>query len=215
MIWSPSSLNKRLSLWLNYAKLSFLLLSTSVTTYSKCTCLPHTLTFSDFFIYNTHIHTHARACMHASYWLFLYYKVNCIWDLSVLFTSVPYFNHPAKELKISLCVLISSLSYALHHTQELSTCLLIFYRPLSLFGVSSINLSLSLSGPSNLGNIVEEVTHPCNPNPCPANELCEVNRKGCPTGDLCLPYSCVQGKREVSVSEGQMRFHAALWGLPL
>lgn len=51
------------------------------------------------------------------------------------------------------------------------------------------------SGPSTLGNIVEEVTHPCNPNPCPANELCEVNRKGCPSGDPCLPYSCVQGKR--------------------
>lgn len=50
-------------------------------------------------------------------------------------------------------------------------------------------------GPSTLGNIVEEVTHPCNPNPCPANELCEVNRKGCPSGDPCLPYSCVQGKR--------------------
>ncbi|XP_054583183.1 reversion-inducing cysteine-rich protein with Kazal motifs isoform X3 [Eptesicus fuscus] len=47
--------------------------------------------------------------------------------------------------------------------------------------------------PSTLGNIVEEVTHPCNPNPCPANELCEVNRKGCPSGDPCLPYSCVQG----------------------
>ncbi|XP_036117740.1 reversion-inducing cysteine-rich protein with Kazal motifs [Molossus molossus] len=47
--------------------------------------------------------------------------------------------------------------------------------------------------PSTLGNIIEEVTHPCNPNPCPANELCEVNRKGCPSGDPCLPYSCVQG----------------------
>ncbi|XP_055973185.1 reversion-inducing cysteine-rich protein with Kazal motifs isoform X3 [Sorex fumeus] len=47
--------------------------------------------------------------------------------------------------------------------------------------------------PSTLGNIVEEVTHPCNPNPCPANELCEVNRRGCLTGDPCLPYSCVQG----------------------
>ncbi|KAF3821262.1 hypothetical protein GH733_011415 [Mirounga leonina] len=47
--------------------------------------------------------------------------------------------------------------------------------------------------PSTLGNIVEEVTHPCNPNPCPANELCEVNRKGCPSGDPCLPFSCVQG----------------------
>ncbi|KAK2119976.1 hypothetical protein P7K49_001362 [Saguinus oedipus] len=49
-----------------------------------------------------------------------------------------------------------------------------------------------LDRPSTLGNIVEEVTHPCNPNPCPANELCEVNRKGCVSGDPCLPYSCVQ-----------------------
>ncbi|XP_028637963.1 reversion-inducing cysteine-rich protein with Kazal motifs-like [Grammomys surdaster] len=49
--------------------------------------------------------------------------------------------------------------------------------------------------PSALGNIIEEVTHPCNPNPCPANELCEVNRKGCPSGDPCLPYSCVQVSR--------------------
>ncbi|XP_023571845.1 reversion-inducing cysteine-rich protein with Kazal motifs [Octodon degus] len=47
--------------------------------------------------------------------------------------------------------------------------------------------------PSTLGNIVEEVTHPCNPNPCPASELCEVNRKGCPSGEPCLPYSCIQG----------------------
>uniref|UniRef100_A0A8C5LEY5 Reversion-inducing cysteine-rich protein with Kazal motifs n=1 Tax=Jaculus jaculus TaxID=51337 RepID=A0A8C5LEY5_JACJA len=50
--------------------------------------------------------------------------------------------------------------------------------------------------PSTLGNIAEEVTHPCNPNPCAASELCEVNRKGCPSGDPCLPYSCVQGERD-------------------
>ncbi|XP_073188641.1 reversion-inducing cysteine-rich protein with Kazal motifs isoform X6 [Lepidochelys kempii] len=47
--------------------------------------------------------------------------------------------------------------------------------------------------PSSLGNIVEEVTHPCNPNPCAANQLCEVNRKGCQSGEPCLPYFCVQG----------------------
>lgn len=50
------------------------------------------------------------------------------------------------------------------------------------------------SGPSSLGNIVEDVTHPCNPNPCAANQLCEVNRKGCQSGELCLPYLCVPGK---------------------
>uniref|UniRef100_A0A2I3SFD2 Reversion-inducing cysteine-rich protein with Kazal motifs n=1 Tax=Pan troglodytes TaxID=9598 RepID=A0A2I3SFD2_PANTR len=32
-----------------------------------------------------------------------------------------------------------------------------------------IPLDTYLSKPSTLGNIVEEVTHPCNPNPCPAN----------------------------------------------
>uniref|UniRef100_A0A8C0FKQ3 Reversion-inducing cysteine-rich protein with Kazal motifs n=1 Tax=Bubo bubo TaxID=30461 RepID=A0A8C0FKQ3_BUBBB len=47
--------------------------------------------------------------------------------------------------------------------------------------------------PSSLGNIVEDVTHPCNPNPCAANQLCEVNRKGCQSGELCLPYLCVPG----------------------
>ncbi|XP_068941330.1 reversion-inducing cysteine-rich protein with Kazal motifs isoform X2 [Petaurus breviceps papuanus] len=47
--------------------------------------------------------------------------------------------------------------------------------------------------PSSLDSIVEDVTHPCNPNPCSANELCEVNRKGCQSGDPCLPYFCVQG----------------------
>ncbi|KAF5929021.1 hypothetical protein HPG69_018201, partial [Diceros bicornis minor] len=46
--------------------------------------------------------------------------------------------------------------------------------------------------PSTLGNIVEGVTHPCNPSCSPTSELCEVNRRGCPSGDPCLPYSCVQ-----------------------
>uniref|UniRef100_A0A8C5ME93 Reversion-inducing cysteine-rich protein with Kazal motifs n=1 Tax=Leptobrachium leishanense TaxID=445787 RepID=A0A8C5ME93_9ANUR len=46
---------------------------------------------------------------------------------------------------------------------------------------------------SPLDNAVEEVTHPCNPNPCPAYQLCEVNRKGCPPGEPCLPYFCTQG----------------------
>ncbi|XP_043921043.1 reversion-inducing cysteine-rich protein with Kazal motifs [Protopterus annectens] len=47
--------------------------------------------------------------------------------------------------------------------------------------------------PSPLNRIVEEVIHPCNPNPCPANQLCEVNRKGCQQGQECLPYFCVPG----------------------
>ncbi|XP_063307994.1 reversion-inducing cysteine-rich protein with Kazal motifs [Pelobates fuscus] len=46
---------------------------------------------------------------------------------------------------------------------------------------------------SPLDNTVEEVTHPCNPNPCPAYQLCEVNRKGCLPGEPCLPYFCTQG----------------------
>lgn len=55
-------------------------------------------------------------------------------------------------------------------------------------------LYILFPGPSSLGNIVEDVTHPCNPNPCAANQLCEVNRKGCQSGELCLPYLCVPGK---------------------
>lgn len=46
---------------------------------------------------------------------------------------------------------------------------------------------------SSLDNEVEDVTHPCNPNPCPLNHLCEVNRKECLPGEPCLPYSCAQG----------------------
>ncbi|XP_028659896.1 reversion-inducing cysteine-rich protein with Kazal motifs [Erpetoichthys calabaricus] len=55
--------------------------------------------------------------------------------------------------------------------------------------------------PSTLGNIVEEVIHPCNPNPCPSNQLCEVNRKGCQPGQDCLPYFCVQGCKLGEASE--------------
>ncbi|ETE66476.1 Reversion-inducing cysteine-rich protein with Kazal motifs, partial [Ophiophagus hannah] len=47
--------------------------------------------------------------------------------------------------------------------------------------------------PSTLDNIIEDVTHPCNPNPCAANQLCEVNRKGCQPLEPCLPYFCIQG----------------------
>lgn len=54
--------------------------------------------------------------------------------------------------------------------------------------------TLSLA-PSSLGNnIVEEVIHPCNPNPCPSNHLCQVNRKGCLDELNCQPYLCVPGR---------------------
>ncbi|XP_069500841.1 reversion-inducing cysteine-rich protein with Kazal motifs [Ambystoma mexicanum] len=46
---------------------------------------------------------------------------------------------------------------------------------------------------SSLDHIVEDITHPCNPNPCMANELCEVNRKGCHLEEHCLPYFCAPG----------------------
>ncbi|XP_077125553.1 reversion-inducing cysteine-rich protein with Kazal motifs isoform X5 [Ranitomeya variabilis] len=46
---------------------------------------------------------------------------------------------------------------------------------------------------SPLDNITEDVTHPCNPNPCPANHLCEVNRKECFLEEPCLPYVCTKG----------------------
>ncbi|XP_006005911.1 reversion-inducing cysteine-rich protein with Kazal motifs [Latimeria chalumnae] len=46
--------------------------------------------------------------------------------------------------------------------------------------------------PSLIDNIVD-VIHPCNPSPCPTNQLCVVNRKGCQAGEDCLPYFCVPG----------------------
>uniref|UniRef100_A0A672HW58 Reversion-inducing cysteine-rich protein with Kazal motifs n=1 Tax=Salarias fasciatus TaxID=181472 RepID=A0A672HW58_SALFA len=56
--------------------------------------------------------------------------------------------------------------------------------------------------PSSLGNsIVEEVIHPCNPNPCPSNHLCQVNRKGCLDEVSCQPYLCVPGCKLGEASE--------------
>ncbi|KAK7124115.1 hypothetical protein R3I93_022277 [Phoxinus phoxinus] len=55
--------------------------------------------------------------------------------------------------------------------------------------------------PSPFDNIIEEVIHPCNPNPCPSNHLCEVNRKGCHPGLDCLPYFCVPGCKLGEASE--------------
>lgn len=53
--------------------------------------------------------------------------------------------------------------------------------------------------PSSLGtNTVEEVIHPCNPNPCPSNHICQVNRKGCLDELNCQPYLCVPGKSNYS-----------------
>ncbi|CAL8311047.1 unnamed protein product [Merluccius merluccius] len=48
--------------------------------------------------------------------------------------------------------------------------------------------------PSSLDNSAsDEVIHPCNPNPCPSNHLCQVNRKGCHDDFNCQPYFCVPG----------------------
>uniref|UniRef100_A0A3B3S1T2 Reversion-inducing cysteine-rich protein with Kazal motifs n=1 Tax=Paramormyrops kingsleyae TaxID=1676925 RepID=A0A3B3S1T2_9TELE len=55
--------------------------------------------------------------------------------------------------------------------------------------------------PSALGDITQEVIHPCNPNPCPSNQLCEVNRKGCQPGQDCLPYFCMPGCKLGEASE--------------
>nr|XP_056713840.1 reversion-inducing cysteine-rich protein with Kazal motifs [Euleptes europaea] len=79
-------------------------------------------------------------------------------------------NFPEGHQAESICELLSP-------TDDLETCI-----PLHPY-----------LRPSILGNIVEDVTHPCNPNPCAANQLCEVNRKGCQLGEPCLPYICVQG----------------------
>ncbi|XP_060637465.2 reversion-inducing cysteine-rich protein with Kazal motifs isoform X1 [Anolis sagrei] len=76
---------------------------------------------------------------------------------------------PEGHMAESVCELLSP-------TDDLETCI-----PLDTY-----------LHPSSLDNI-EDVTHPCNPNPCAANELCEVNRKGCQPDEPCLPYFCVQG----------------------
>ncbi|XP_061569070.1 reversion-inducing cysteine-rich protein with Kazal motifs [Cololabis saira] len=56
--------------------------------------------------------------------------------------------------------------------------------------------------PSSLGNsVVEEVIHPCNPNPCPSSHLCQVNRQGCFDGFNCQPYLCVPGCKLGEASE--------------
>uniref|UniRef100_A0A8D0AFR5 Reversion-inducing cysteine-rich protein with Kazal motifs n=1 Tax=Sander lucioperca TaxID=283035 RepID=A0A8D0AFR5_SANLU len=56
--------------------------------------------------------------------------------------------------------------------------------------------------PSSLGDsIVEEVLHPCNPNPCPSNHLCQVNRKGCLDELSCQPHLCVPGCKLGEASE--------------
>lgn len=50
------------------------------------------------------------------------------------------------------------------------------------------------AAPSSVNtNMVEEVVHPCNPNPCPSNHLCQVNRKGCLDEINCQPFVCVPG----------------------
>ncbi|XP_035287406.1 reversion-inducing cysteine-rich protein with Kazal motifs-like [Anguilla anguilla] len=55
--------------------------------------------------------------------------------------------------------------------------------------------------PSPVGDAFEEVIHPCNPNPCPSNHLCEVNRKGCLPDQDCLPFFCVPGCKLGEASE--------------
>uniref|UniRef100_A0A4W6EP23 Reversion-inducing cysteine-rich protein with Kazal motifs n=1 Tax=Lates calcarifer TaxID=8187 RepID=A0A4W6EP23_LATCA len=65
--------------------------------------------------------------------------------------------------------------------------------------------------PSSLGNnIVEEVIHPCNPNPCPSNHLCQVNRKGCLDELNCQPYLCVPGCKLGEASEFLVQLDARI-----
>ncbi|XP_029283784.1 reversion-inducing cysteine-rich protein with Kazal motifs-like [Cottoperca gobio] len=63
-------------------------------------------------------------------------------------------------------------------------------------------LQIEAATPSSLGNsIVEEVIHPCNPNPCPSNHVCQVNRRGCLDDLHCQPYICVPGCKLGEASE--------------
>ncbi|KAK5877618.1 hypothetical protein CesoFtcFv8_025106 [Champsocephalus esox] len=55
--------------------------------------------------------------------------------------------------------------------------------------------------PSPLGSSeMEEVVHPCNPNPCPSSHLCQVNRRGC-LDHSCLPHLCLPGCKLGEASE--------------
>lgn len=59
-----------------------------------------------------------------------------------------------------------------------------------------LTVLLHLSAPSSIGEtVVKEVIHTCNPNPCPSNYLCQVNRKGCLDEFDCQPFLCVPGGR--------------------
>ncbi|KAF6735937.1 Reversion-inducing cysteine-rich protein with Kazal motifs [Oryzias melastigma] len=56
--------------------------------------------------------------------------------------------------------------------------------------------------PSSIGSTVhQEVIHTCNPNPCPSNYLCQVNRMGCLDEDDCEPFLCVPGCKLGEASE--------------
>ncbi|KAM8882007.1 reversion-inducing cysteine-rich protein with Kazal motifs isoform 1-T1 [Synchiropus picturatus] len=50
-------------------------------------------------------------------------------------------------------------------------------------------------------SMVDEVVHPCNPNPCPSNHVCQVNRRGCMDEYNCQPYLCVPGCKLGEASE--------------
>ncbi|TRY98033.1 hypothetical protein DNTS_004428 [Danionella cerebrum] len=55
--------------------------------------------------------------------------------------------------------------------------------------------------PSPFEQSLEELVHPCNPNPCPSSHLCEVNRRGCAPETDCLPFFCVPGCKLGEASE--------------
>lgn len=40
---------------------------------------------------------------------------------------------------------------------------------------------------------LQEVTTPCNPNPCPEEETCWVNRRKCRHPESCSPFVCHKG----------------------
>ncbi|XP_031570773.1 reversion-inducing cysteine-rich protein with Kazal motifs-like isoform X2 [Actinia tenebrosa] len=48
--------------------------------------------------------------------------------------------------------------------------------------------------PSKYKDVTDEVTHPCNPNPCEKNKMCDINRT-CYAASLdgCEPHNCVPG----------------------
>jgi len=53
----------------------------------------------------------------------------------------------------------------------------------------------------------EEVTTPCNPNPCRTNQVCSINRDQCVESPTCSPYICTPGKWPLTFNDLTLNPH--------